>query len=156
MFAKTGARLRTLTTPGPAWVFLSVALALHVIDEAANDFLSVYNPFVRAVRERLPVLPLPTFTFSTWITGLVAAVLVLLALSPYAFRRAAWMTPLAFVFSVFMVLNAGGHLTTSLLLRRLVPGTLSAPILLAAAICLLISVLEGWKPAESTARAPDG
>jgi len=33
---------------GFAWVLLSVALTLHVTDEALSDFLSVYNPAVRA------------------------------------------------------------------------------------------------------------
>jgi len=44
-------------------VGLCVAFGLHVVDEALTDFLSVYNPIVRAVRARLPFLPLPTFTF---------------------------------------------------------------------------------------------
>jgi hypothetical protein len=42
-------------------VALCAALALHVADEALSGFLSVYNPAVRAIRERVPFLPLPTF-----------------------------------------------------------------------------------------------
>ena len=48
---------------GWAWVGLSLALALHVTDEALNDFLSFYNPMVRRIREEVPLLPLPTFEF---------------------------------------------------------------------------------------------
>lgn len=65
-----------MTGFGWAWVSLCIALAIHVADEALTDFLSVYNPTVRAVQAR----------------------------------------------------------------RRLMPGTYSAPLILAAAICLLASV----------------
>jgi hypothetical protein len=47
---------------GVAWVLLSVALTLQVIDEAVTDFLSVYNPVVQAIRKRVPFIPLPIFT----------------------------------------------------------------------------------------------
>ena len=70
---------------GVSWVALTAGFALHVADEAANDFLAVYNPAVRAIRARLPLLPLPTFTFSVWLTGLILAVAILAALSPLAF-----------------------------------------------------------------------
>src|SRR5260370_35177748 len=76
---------------GLAWVTLCAALAIHVADEASTGFLSVYNPAVRAIRERVPFLPLPTFTFRIWLGGLVVAVIGLASLSPFAFASAAWM-----------------------------------------------------------------
>jgi hypothetical protein len=69
---------------GVAWISLCVALALNVIDEAATGFLSVYNPTVQAIRTRFPFLPLPTFTFRVWLTGLCFGSLLLLSLSPLA------------------------------------------------------------------------
>jgi len=60
---------------GIAWVCLCVALALHVTDEAMTDFLSVYNPAVRAIRKRFPFLPVPVFTFKVWLTGLCLGIL---------------------------------------------------------------------------------
>jgi len=63
---------------GPAWVALCVALAIHVADEALTDFLSVYNPAVRAIRARFPFLPLPTFTFRIWLGGLIVVTVLLL------------------------------------------------------------------------------
>ena len=36
---------------GIAWVLLCLSLALHVVDEAANGFLYIYNPTVIALRE---------------------------------------------------------------------------------------------------------
>jgi hypothetical protein len=63
---------------GIAWVLLCMAFAAHVVDEALTDFLSVYNPAVGAIRQKLPFLPLPTFTFGIWLTGLIIAVIILL------------------------------------------------------------------------------
>ena len=75
------ARFRPLMTNGEsarrhglAWIVLSLALALHVADEALNGFLSFYNPMVRRIREQVPLLPLPTFEFEWWLAGLIAAV----------------------------------------------------------------------------------
>ena len=62
-------------TPGVAWLLLTITLAVHVVDEAVHDFLSTYNPIVRSVRERLPLLPLPTFSFGVWLAGLTMTVL---------------------------------------------------------------------------------
>src|SRR6266487_403650 len=96
---------------GVAWVALCIALGIHVADEALSDFLSVYNPAVRAIRARFPFLPLPTFTFRVWLTGLVLAVVVLASLTPFAFWGAGWMR-----------------------------AVYSAPLLVAAAVYLLVSV----------------
>ena len=58
---------------GRAWVALTLALACHVVDEAATDFLSVYNPIVLDLRSRLGWFPMPTFTFGVWLAGPVRA-----------------------------------------------------------------------------------
>jgi len=125
---------------GLAWVTLCLALAVHVADEALTDFLSVYNPAVRALRQKLPFLPLPTFTFDVWLTGLILAVILLLFLSPYAFRRARWMTVLSYPFGIIMLGNGLGHIIGSFYLGRLMPGVYSAPLLLASSIYLLWSI----------------
>ena len=125
---------------GWAWVTLCVALAIHVADEALSDFLSIYNPAVRAIRARFPFLPLPTFTFPVWLGGLIAADLLLLALTPAAFRGAPGMRPAAVAFGIVMAGNGLLHLLGSVYMRRVMPGTWSAPIILAAAIYLLMCV----------------
>jgi hypothetical protein len=122
---------------GVAWVALCLALAIHVTDEALTDFLSVYNPAAQAIRERLPFLPLPTFTFEVWLGGLILAVIVLLSLSHAAFRGAWWMAPLSYLFGVLMLGNGLLHLAGSIYLGRAMPGVYSAPLLLGAAIHLL-------------------
>jgi hypothetical protein len=114
-----------------------VCLALHVTDEALTDFLAVYNPNVLAIRRRLPFLPLPTFTFKVWLSLLILAVAVLLALSPFAFRGARWMVPLSYVLAIIMFLNGLAHVVSSIYLRRWMPGVYSSPLLLAASAWLL-------------------
>ncbi len=125
---------------GPAWVALCVAFGMHVVDEALTDFLSVYNPMVRALRARFPLLPLPTFTFRRWLTGLVLGVIVLASLTPFAYRDAGWMRPLAYVLGTVMVGNGLLHLVGSVYTKKALPGVYSAPLLLAAAVYLLASV----------------
>ena len=124
---------------GCAWVGLSLALAAHVADEAAHDFLSVYNPSVLAIRQRLPYLPLPTFTFPVWLTGLILAVLGLLALAPLAFRNNRWLVRLSYPYAALMFANGLGHIGYSLYNHTLMPGVWSSPLLLAASLWLLIS-----------------
>jgi len=125
---------------GFAWLALCVAFAVHVADEALTNFLSIYDPAVRAIRTRFPFLPLPTFTLRVWLTGLVLAVLVLASLTPLAFRGVAWMRPAAYAYGIVMAGNGLLHLAGSVYLRKAMPGVYSAPLLLAAAIYLLASV----------------
>ena len=125
---------------GIPWLVLCGALAIHVVDEAVTDFLSVYNPTVRAIRARFPLVPLPTFTFPVWLGGLLTAIVLLLALTPAAFRGAPELRPWAYVFGIVMAGNGVVHLVGSIYLRRAMPGVYSAPIILAAAGYLLASI----------------
>lgn len=126
------------TRHGFAWIGLSLALALHVADEALNDFLSFYNPMVRRIREGIPLLPLPTFEFEWWLAGLILAVTVLLALAALVFRGRRWTIPASYVYGGLMCLNAFGHIGASIVNRRMMPGVYSSPVLLAASIWLII------------------
>ena len=123
---------------GAAWLLLCACLALHVADEALTGFLDIYNPTVQAIRQRAPFLPLPTFEFRAWLSGLIVAVTLLSALSVPAFRGKQWMTPLAYIFGFFMLLNGCGHVAGSFYLGRLMPGVYTAPLLLAASIHLIV------------------
>src|SRR5215813_881373 len=111
---------------GLAWVSLCLAFAAHVTDEALTDFLSVYNPAVQAIRQKLPFLPLPTFTFKVWLTGLIVAVTLLSLLSPFAFRRAGWIRLLSYPYGVIMFGNGLLHIIGSFYLGRLMPGVYTA------------------------------
>jgi hypothetical protein len=96
----------TTAGPGPAWVLFAPAVAL------------------------LPFLPIPTFTFAGWLTGLIAGILLLLAFQGHrALRRIA--LPLGLIVGVF---NAALHISSSFYFRRWMPGVHSSAFLFAAAI----------------------
>ena|SRR5208337_5482618 len=127
---------------GRAWLGLAAALAIHVADEALNDFLAVYNPAVLKIRARFPWIPLPTFSFRVWIIGLAAAVALMFALSPVAFRGTRWIVIVAVPLAVMMVGNGLGHIGGSLHKKRLMPGAYSSPVLIAASLFVLIYALR--------------
>jgi hypothetical protein len=123
---------------GVAWLGFGVVLAVHVLDEATHDFLSFYNPSVRAIRARMPFLPLPTFTFEVWLTLLGAGITLWLCLSPFAFRGMRWTRVVAAVVSLVVgVFNAALHMLGSVYYQRWLPGVYSSPLLLLAALFLL-------------------
>ncbi len=117
---------------GPAWIAATIALALHVADEATHDFLAWYNPRALEIRRALGnVVPFPpTFSFWPWLLGLLAAVIVLGCLTPFAFAGAPWMRPLSYVLALIHVANGLNHLVGSVVARRRLPGLLSSPLLL--------------------------
>jgi hypothetical protein len=125
---------------GIAWISFALALALHVTDEATHDFLSTYNPSVRAIRARLPFLPLPTFTFGVWLALLISGIILLLCLSPLAFRGNRWLRVVSWPLAIVVgVMNAALHISSSIYFHRWMPGVYSSPVLLIAAVFLLVS-----------------
>lgn len=113
-------------------------LALHVLDEAGHDFLSVYNPNALAIRRALPFLPVPVFTLASWIGSLALVLSLWLALAPLAFRGLKWLRRLAMPVAVLAGIgNALGHIGSSIYYGRLMPGVYSAPLILLAGIWLL-------------------
>ncbi|MBI2434235.1 MAG: HXXEE domain-containing protein [Candidatus Hydrogenedentes bacterium] len=120
-----------------AWLLLCAAFALHVLDEAANGFLLLYNPIVLSLRERLPLLPPPTFRFGAWLALLITAIIVLALLAPLARAKSGWIIMLGTGFALIMFANGATHLCISVLRGEMIPGTWSSPILLAAALNLL-------------------
>jgi hypothetical protein len=130
---------------GLAWIAFALALGVHVYDEATHDFLSVYNPTVRVMRARIPYLPLPTFTFAVWLTGLCVGIALLLCLSPFAFRGFREIRIAALPLGILVgVLNAAMHLGSSVYYGRWMPGALSSPLLLVTAVFLLVSSRIGY------------
>jgi hypothetical protein len=121
------------TTFGWAWLAATLALGLHIGDEAAHVFLGWYNPQARRIRRALGNIPFPpTFTFVPWLLGLIAGIAVLVALAPSAFAGSSWMRPLAYLLGSIHIANGAGHIVGSLVAKRSLPGVLSAPFLLAS------------------------
>ena len=134
---------------GIAWLAFCFALALHVLDEALTDFLSVYNPTVLALRQRLGFWPMPTFQFREWLSGLITLIVLLILLCPFMFKNSQWVRPLAYFFAVVAgILNALGHTIATILghtvnsvrFPRPAPGFYSSPFLCLAAILVLLEL----------------
>jgi hypothetical protein len=131
------------TTFGWAWLAATLALGLHIADEATHDFLAWYNPQALRIRRFLGGFPFPpTFTFWPWLIALSLAVLILAGLTPHAYAGSPSLRVLAIVMGVEHVGNGLLHLGAGVVTRRAVPGIWSAPILLATGIWLLYSTLR--------------
>lgn len=143
---------RTASGFGRPWFALTVAFALHVLDEATTGFLNVYNPTVTAMRARYAWFPMPTFEFREWLVGLIIAVALCFALTPSAARGARWLRPLAWFYALIMFFNGVGHTLFTILGRtvpsvtfsRPAPGFYSSPFLLIGSIWLIMRL---WKTA---------
>ncbi|HTR25080.1 MAG TPA: hypothetical protein VMI10_13950 [Terriglobales bacterium] len=129
---------------GVTWLFFGYTLALHVLDEAAHDFLSFYNPNVIAIRRVWPSFFMPVFTFQSWVGTLLFALTLWLALAPLAFRCPQWMRILAVpVALVAGIANGCAHMVVSLYYGRMMPGVYSAPLMLLSGTLLLMVAVRG-------------
>ncbi|HWW17244.1 MAG TPA: hypothetical protein VNY81_01385 [Candidatus Saccharimonadales bacterium] len=89
---------------------------------------------------------MPTFEYREWLIGLILANLVLLGLTPFAFRNGRGLRPLAYFFAAIMLLNGMGHTLFTVLGRtvasvrfpRPAPGFYSSPFLLITSIYLFM------------------
>ncbi len=134
-----------------AWGAMAWAVLLHVLDEAWNNFLVVYNPTASALTGRYPWLPLPVFRFEYWLGGLLLAVAALFALKRVARRGSRGIVIAARVLAVAMAVNGIGHIAltiagktpTGLAFARPMPGFWSSPVLLAASVYLWRSARRG-------------
>ena len=143
---------------GWAWVALCCAFAAHVFDENTTGFLSVYNPTVTELRHRLGWWPMPTLEYGEWLWGLIAGVVLVFLLSPFAFRGAGWWRPLAYFLAGVMLLNGLGHTLFTILGRtvesvrfaRPAPGFWSSPFLIASSLWMFrelrLTASQGRKP----------
>lgn len=126
-----------------SWLFLIVSLTLHVIDEALNNFLDFYNPLVLKIKEHISFIPLPTFTFRIWISGLSIGVVLLLLMTPFIYDRNRFFIPVAKIFSILMILNGLAHIIGSIYYDRILPGLFSSPILIIfSAYFILVLILN--------------
>ena len=109
----TGTSKQEAKTLGIAWILLCVALGIHIFDEATNDFLSIYNPAANLIRQHVPLIQLPTFTYGAWLAGLIIGIIILLCLSPLVFFGNQRMFLASYLFGILMIVNAIGHVAVS-------------------------------------------
>jgi hypothetical protein len=126
---------------GKAWFILSLFLLLHIVDEAINGFLPVYNEYILRIKANTGIA-FPTFTFPFWFTWLVCVDVWLLFLSRYALQGNRVIILLAYPFAIIMLLNGLLHLGASLYLQQWVPGFITAPFLIYGSINLFLATLK--------------
>ena len=134
---------------GIAWMVLVFVLAIHVVDEMATGFLPFYNSLVTSMQASYAWFPMPPISLPVWLNGLGIVLVALLLSSPLVFEGKRYMRPIAFVFGGLMVLNAFGHIGASLYVGEAVPGTFSSPLLLIAAVYLLLMAHRDRQVASS-------
>ncbi len=151
---------------GLPWFALTVAFALHVFDEATTGFLQVYNPTVTILRQRWAWFPMQTFEFREWLIGLLVAVALCFALTPFAARGSGWMRPLAWIVAVIQFSNAMGHTIGTILghtvatvtFPRPAPGFYSSPLLFIGSVWLIVrlwqSSMKNRRSGEAAANRP--
>jgi hypothetical protein len=131
---------------GMAWLMFAISLGCHVMDEAAHDFLSIYNPNAKMLQSRFS-LPVPTFTFREWIVGLSVAVLVLLVLTRWASRDTHWLHKVAIPLGLMVgIFNGLMHVISSVWFHRMMPGVISAPLIIATGMLLIQAALNSKRP----------
>lgn len=136
---------------GYSWVALVAAFAIHVLDEALTDFLPLYNAIVTELRESYSFVPLPTFAFPVWLGGLITALVILTLLSPMVFSGRKPLRYVSYFFSIIMILNGLGHVGASVYWGTFAPGVFSSPILVLAAVALLVSTIKARKASNAGA-----
>jgi hypothetical protein len=92
------------------------------------------------MRERRPWLILPTFTFPVWISLLGLGVIGLLILSHWVRRGLHWTMYASYAFAAVMLANGIAHLAFSIYKAQWMSGAYTSPVLLAAALNLLIRI----------------
>lgn len=127
---------------GTCWLLFGYTLALHVLDEAGNNFLSLYIPNALAMRHALPYLPIPIFTFRSWIGSLLCALAIWLMLALFAFQGKRWTRLLAIPVAIVVGLaNGTAHIVSSIYMGYFAPGVYSAPLVLVSGSLLLRSAI---------------
>jgi hypothetical protein len=140
---------------GLAWMLLCLAFGAHIWDEAAHGFLEYYNATVLTLWAHFPRFPKIDMEFRPWVLGVSGVTVVLLLLTPFAYRNARWMRPFAYLFAGIQLLNGLahvvftilGHTVPSVVFEGPAPGFYSAPLL------LVFSAFLFWRLRQSSSRS---
>jgi hypothetical protein len=126
-------------TLGLPWLVLCLALAVHVAEEIHGGFLSAYGAALQAIRDLFPFLPVPHLGLTVWLSASIGVVALLTALTPLAYRGMRGMRILMLWFVALAFANVIGHVGSSLLVGKLMPGTCSTLFLTAAGVYAVLA-----------------
>jgi hypothetical protein len=136
---------------GLAWFLLCLAFGAHIWDEAVHGFLDYYNATILTLWAHFPWFPKIDMEFRPWLTGVSGVAIVLLLLTPFAYRNARWLRPLAYLFAGLQLLNGVAHVVVTILGHTVpsvvfdgpAPGFYSAPLLIAFSLFLFWQLRNG-------------
>src|SRR5688500_17409281 len=131
-----------------AWVYLWAHLAAHVIEEAATGFPGVANAALAAWSRDFG-LPLLQLVYGEWLGALIVVLATLIAMTPWVARGAAWAPAASYIFAGVMIANGVGHLLSPLYLARFLPGQFSSPLMIAAALWLIVQARRAERAATT-------
>ena len=139
---------------GLPWLILCLSFAVSIVDEGLHDFLGSYNPTVLTLYGHFSWFPRIDLTLGEWLAIVLGADTVLLLMTPWAFRKAGFMRPIAYGLAVFMLLKACGTILISAIgqtvgsvrFRGGTPGLYSSPLLIVASSYLLLCLRSSRHP----------
>ena len=136
-----------------AWLTLSLVLALHVAEEVMNGTLAFYRGLSDFVMDYMPFVKLPPFRYEVWLVDLIGASLLLIAMTWLVHRRRGPMRLASYVVATFAAANGMMHILMSMAAQQLLPGVVTSPLILAAALFLLLSI-PADEDTQNVAAAP--
>lgn len=142
---------------GLGWLLLCLAFMAHFAEQVQRNFLEYYNATVLTLYGHFPFFPRLDMGFHKWLTGMILAAVVLLALTPLAYRNAQFLRPVAYLFAGIMLLNGIGHICATVLGQTVPsvnfegtsPGFYSSPLLLAGSLYLFLRLRRSAKSISS-------
>jgi len=124
-----------------AWLALTFALTLHIVEGAIRDYLSFYNPLAMSLRDTLLWTWMPTFTLAAWLGGWTAILASLYGLTWFATYPARWVVWAAIAYAEVIFLFAAAKLGFAIYLEKAIPGVFTTPLLLAASAWLSLEAV---------------
>lgn len=119
-----------------AWLALTFALTLHILEGAVRNYLDFYNPLAMSLRDMLLWTWMPTFTFAAWIGGWAAILAALYGMAWFAAYPVRWIIWAAIAYGDVIFLFAAAKLGFAIYLQKAIPGVYTVPLLLAASCWL--------------------
>jgi hypothetical protein len=132
-------------TLGLPWLILCLSFTVNIFDDSLHDFLGSYNPTVLTLYGHFSWFPRIDLTRGEWLATVLGADAVLLLMTPWAFRKASFMRPVAYGFATFMFLKGLGTLLASAVGQTVpsvhftggAPGVYTSPLLVVASSYLV-------------------
>lgn len=126
-----------------SWLLSCLAFAIHIVDESMRGSFGFYSDMENMITNVMPSMHMAPFNFEVWLINMTGTLVVLFLLTPLVHARNALMIPASFIFAAFLTGNAVMHLVMAVAQQRIVTGSETAPLMLAAGLFLFLSTARG-------------